>query len=204
MVARFIITLLEEKNEVRIHKGLLLLTRLMKNVARDSLENVDAEDPELISLLQPLTQVIVYQDVEELRKLGFSCYTQFIDMFSAESRYNVYNHLLNTLNHSGLIGWTLTSLKDSVVKCLQQEKFTPQYSGNYFSKLLSPRLSLKHGAETDLLEISDELLSTLNFVQFFIIRDKQNKGRFQKIRITSLKDLGAAILESLKSCRSPV
>ena len=34
---------------------------------------------------------------------------------------------------------------------------------------------MKDGAKTDLLEISEELLATLNFVQFLLVRDKDNR-----------------------------
>ena len=180
--ASFIITLIDQKNEIRIHKGLLLLSKLLYKVAAESLDNEASEDPQLISLLKPLVNVIVYQNVEELRRLGFSCYSSYIKMFSLEARYNVYNYALNTANHSGLIGWTVTHLKDTISKCLPMDNFPSTYSGSKFSHLVSPLLKLQHGPETDLLEISEELLAILNFVQFFIVRDRENKTGIAEMR----------------------
>ena len=54
----------------KINKGLLLLP------------SSEAENPTLVSKLAPLVRVIVYQDVSELRKLGFTCYSKFVNMFT--------------------------------------------------------------------------------------------------------------------------
>ena len=170
-----ILTLIKQTNQIRVHKGLLLLQNLLKNFQQQSLTGNEAEDPTLLSLVPPLVSVILYQEVEELRKLGFSCYAQFVKMFSVRARFSLYKYLLNTVNHSGLLGWTITSLKDAIATNLVSDHYTELYSGSSLSELVTPLLELKHGAETDLLEISDELLATLNFVQFLLVRDRDNR-----------------------------
>ena len=170
-----ILTLIKQTNQIRVHKGLLLLQNLLNNFQQQSLTGNEAEDPTLLSLVPPLVSVILYQEVEELRKLGFSCYAQFVKMFSVRARFSLYKYLLNTVNHSGLLGWTITSLKDAIATNLVSDQYTELYSGSSLSELVTPLLELKHGAETDLLEISDELLATLNFVQFLLVRDRDNR-----------------------------
>ena len=49
------------------------------------------------------------------------------------------------------------------------------YSGSEFKKLVEPLLKLKHGPETDLLEVSDEVISTIGFVRVLLGFDKANK-----------------------------
>ena len=168
------LTLLQDNNQIRVHKALLLLSKLLNKIELESLSTHEADDPVLISLVAPLVQVIVYNDVEELRKHGFTCYQQFIKIFHQQARYKMYLYLLKTVNHSGLLGWTITSLKDTIAKCLPSEIMISTYSGNQLSTLMLPLIKLKHGPETDLLEISEELLATLNFVQFLLVRDKDN------------------------------
>ena len=170
-----ILTLIKQTNQIRIHKGLLLLQNLLNNFKQHSLSGNEAEDPSLLSLLSPLVSVIIHQEVEELRKLGFSCYAHFVKMFSARARFSLYKYLLKTINHSGLLGWTVTSLKDVIAASLVSDQYIDLYSGSSLSELVTPLIKLKHGAETDLLEISDELLATLNFLQFLLVRDRDNK-----------------------------
>ena len=170
-----ILTLIKQTNQIRIHKGLILLRNLLNHFKQQSLTGSEAEDPSLLSLLPPLVSVIIHQEVEELRQLGFSCYSQFVKMFSVRARFSLYKFLLHTISHSGLLGWTVTSLKDAIAACLVSDQYIELYSGSSLSELVTPLFKLKDGAKTDLLEISEELLATLNFVQFLLVRDKDNR-----------------------------
>ena len=60
-VAKSIITLIIDSNQMRIHKGLLLLQFHLNRCAPESLDPFSAEDPELTSIITPLVTVIVYQ-----------------------------------------------------------------------------------------------------------------------------------------------
>ena len=170
-----IVTLLKQNNQIRVHKGLLLLQKLLTKFRPNSLTGDSGCDPSLLSLFPPLFSVIVYQEVEELRRLGFSCYSQLVRLFSLDARFSLYKYLLNTINHSGLLGWTITNLKDSIATNLTADVYIEDYAGTSLSELVSPLFKLKHGAATDLLEVSDEVIATLNFVQFLLVRDKTNR-----------------------------
>ena len=173
--AQHIVTLLKQNNQMRVHKGLLLLHQLLAKFRPNSLTGEEGSDPALLSVFPPLVTVIVYQEVAELRQIGFSCYSQFVRLFSPGPRFSVYKYLLNTVNHSGLLGWTITSLKDTLATNLGSEHYVELYSGSSLSELVSPLLKLKHGPATDLLEVSDEIISTLNLVQYLLVRDKTNR-----------------------------
>ncbi|XP_011496164.1 PREDICTED: uncharacterized protein LOC105360863 [Ceratosolen solmsi marchali] len=47
-------------------------------------------------------------------------------------------------------------------------------NGKNLQLIISNICILKHGANTDLLEISDQIIVILNFILFLIIRDKKN------------------------------
>ena len=90
-------------------------------------------------------------------------------MFSVNNSSNAGTILL------GLLGWTITSLKDTIVKCFAKDEFAIDYAKPKLPKLISPLLKLKHGPETDLLETSEELVASINLFLFLLGRDKQNK-----------------------------
>ena len=56
--------------------------KLLSSITPFLLPSSEAENPTLVSKLAPLVRVIVYQDVSELRKLGFTCYSKFVNMFT--------------------------------------------------------------------------------------------------------------------------
>jgi len=169
-----IVCLLNQTQEIKVHKGLILLEKLLFSIPSCSLPRTESENPTLVSIISPLVTVIVYQNVAELRKLGFSCYTKFVSMFSLSGRYSLYNHLFNTVNHSGLLGWTISSLKDSLALILSSTSHHPEYTGSSLARLVIPLFTLSHGAQTDLLEVSDEVLATINFAHFLLVRDREN------------------------------
>ena len=154
----YIIVLLKQSCEIMVHKGLLLLYKLLSSVEKNSLSRAEAENPSLTSMISPLVNVIVYQNVAELRNLGFGCYSKYVDMFSINGRYGTYLHLLRTVNHSGLLGWTITSLKNSLAVTLKNPEDYPDYTGHGLSRLVEPFYTLSHGEQTDFLEVSDEVL----------------------------------------------
>ena len=180
--------LLKQTQEIRVHKGLILLEKLLTSITPSSLPTTEAENPSLVSLISPLVNVIVYQDVAELRKLGFACYSKFVNMFNLSGRYSLYNHLLNTVNHSGLLGWTITSLKNSIALSLARNEDSkpavqhPEYTGHSLARIVLPLFRLSNGAETDLLEVSDEVLATINCAHFLLVRDKENISGIQDMK----------------------
>ena len=118
-------------------------------------------------------------------------------MFSLSGRYSVYIHLLNTVNHSGLLGWTISSLKDSIALSLTKSGQHPEYTGHSLSRLVLPLFTLSNGAQTDLLEVSDEVLATLNFAHYLLVRDKENISGVQNIK-PEIKNWVAQLEEGLK------
>jgi len=189
--------LLKQPQEIKVHKGLLLLEKVLSSITPTSLPSSEAQNPTLVSILAPLVKVIVYQDVSELRKLGFACYSKFVNMFSLSGRYSVYNHLLNTVNHSGLLGWTISSLKDSIALSLTMAGQHPEYTGHSLSRIVLPLFTLSNGAQTDLLEVSDEVLATISFAHYLLVRDKENITGVQDIK-PEIQNWVAQLEEGLK------
>ena len=62
---------------------------------------------------EPLRDVVIYHGLSEARTVGFAAFKLLVNVFDSEARYQLYRHLLNTLNHSGLMGWSISHLKVS-------------------------------------------------------------------------------------------
>ena len=72
--------------------------------------------------------------------------------------------------------------KYTILKCFAAEEFDINYSGSKLSKLITPLLKLKHGPETDLLEISDELIASISLFHYLLVRDKLNQTGVEELR----------------------
>ena len=136
-----------------------------------------SHDPELTSIIQPLSNVIIHHNTSELRSLGFKCYQLLATRFDIETRFDWYRFLFNTLNHSGLLGWTVTHFKDTLRKVyLDKNTSYPSYSENKLIQIFTKLFKLKHGAQTDLLEISDEIIAEINLAYFIICQKSTIHG----------------------------
>merc|ERR1719228_885100 len=168
-----VLILLRQTEEMRIHKGLLLLFSLLTAIPPLSVDEEKAENPVLTSLVDPLVRVIVHHDIAEMRTLGFSCYKLFLGIFNLEAKHGIFLHLLNCVKHSGLLGWTVIQLKDCLGQALASPSLSPLYQGPGLGRLTASLYRLEQGPESDLLMVSDSLLATINFSVFLLARDKE-------------------------------
>lgn len=166
----YLVGLMRSEEEVISLKGVLLLDALLGRIPTDSLHGDTSQNPALLDLIEPLTNVIVYHGLSEARETGFRCYKHLLNIFSPAPRYHLYNHLINTVNHSGLLGWTVTHLKDTLVSGMKDPPSHPNYAGENLCVLLRKLFKLQNGAETDLLEISDELIAEINLGYILILK----------------------------------
>jgi len=180
--------LLSQTEEMRVHKGLILLCRRLEALPLSSLLPEEAENPTLTSLVVPLTKVIIHHDVKEVRQLGFTCYRLLLSAFSLEGRYTLFLFLLNNITHSGLLGWTVTQVKESVSASLNPNTSCSLYHGPGLVRLANKIYTLEQGAETDLLEASHHVLDTINFSVFLLTRDKENITGGKTLLLPQMKE----------------
>ena len=84
------------------------------------------------------------------------------------------NFVLRTANHSGLIGHAIGILKNKLINNLKNNYQPEEFSDPNLQILIKRFCQLSNGAETDLLEVSDEIMASLNFLICMLIRDKEN------------------------------
>ena len=71
-----------------------------------------------------------------------------------------------------MIGSSIGKLKNGILGTLSQPQMNPHLTGKSLQALVKKFCLLKSGAETDLLEMSDEVMASLNFLICVLLRDK--------------------------------
>ena len=165
----------------RHEKALFLCQYLMQRINCENIPDdiFDAEDH--FQLISKFHQVIIYHNMETVRKLAFQVYNQYFSTFGRKAKpfMAMFQFVLKKANHSGLIGHAIGKLKDKILQCmklntLQQSEHQEIFSKTNLHQILKKICRLSNGAETDLLEVSDEIMASLNFLICLLLRDKDN------------------------------
>ena len=133
-------------------------------------------------------KAIVYHSSSEIRALAFENLRLYFSLFSTKGRYRLVNLSLRVFNHSGLIGFVISQVKDIVVDGLNNNNLAEEFRGPSLQALVRSFCRLKHKEETDLLEVSDEVMASVNFLICLFLRDKKNE--------TGIRDLSSELQDS--------
>lgn len=167
-------SLLQKNNNVLIDKALLFMEHLIKRVDKLSIDSNNLELIIYANLLNNIINVMTNCDIESKRKEALSIFRECINVFDMEARYFLIIYLYNTSSHSGVLSLTTSLLKTFIIESLETTPPCVYFSGKNLEVLLKRVCHLSHGSETDIVEISDEIITTLNLLRFLFIRDKSN------------------------------
>ncbi|XP_076248608.1 glomulin [Calliopsis andreniformis] len=170
-----IIKMLQEQKNIVIAKGLILMDHLLKRLTKRSLTSELLELNIYTDLIDILIKVMIYCDSDKERKKALNVFQEYIEMFDMQSRYLIVLHLYQTSEHSGLLSFTTGIFKASIIECLQATPSIPYFLGNNLESLLNLACKLPHGSASDLVELSDEIITSLNLLRFLFLRDKCNE-----------------------------
>lgn len=168
-------TLLQEKEHIPIHKGLILANELLNKLARHSLPGDSLEARAHSSFPQLLVRVMTFCDNRELRMLALEVFRSYPSKFDTKGRRKLIQALLLSIKHAGVLGLVIHELKENVASNLNTENLDPNFSGRNLSKLVRVACTLPEAEQTDLLEWSDCIMAALNLLIFLFVRDKKNK-----------------------------
>ncbi len=161
---------------LRLEKALILCQALTRRIPSNTIPTDIMDMPQHSLLLDRLYQIIVYHTMSSIRKMAFDVYNIYFDTFAAAgqdpqgcSLKFLVLHALEKANHSGIIAHAIGKFKNAILK-----GFAPGIIGGELDKLVKKFCHLKNGAETDLLEVNDEIMASLNFLIALLLRDKQN------------------------------
>ncbi|KAJ9582259.1 hypothetical protein L9F63_003388 [Diploptera punctata] len=190
-----VVILLENVEELLIHKGLLFAKEILSQISDGSLNYLLLDSPVNVKFVKSLTKVMVYCEVEEMRKSAILIFQSYLRKFDVKGQYLLMSNLPKVINHSGILGYLIMQLKDMIVNTFN-DRLT-LFSGKRLYDLIKKYCYLEHGAESDLVENADQIVSSLNLIRFLILRDKENKtgiwDRIGNIQISFLDCLREGI-----------
>lgn len=169
-------SLLEMNHQICTEKGLALITTLMQHIKCIKLSYLLLDSEDHCKFCMALTKVIIYSQVDLIRKDALNIYQIYINSFELRGFYLLVYNLVSSLNHSGLIGFTITQYKDRLSQeFLNNEKnMSVYFKGPKLLKLLRKFCYLHKNEESDLIELSDQIMATLNLLRYLALRDKNN------------------------------
>ena len=168
-------TLLQDKEHIPIHKGLVLSRALLDKLGIRTLPGDSLEAPAHSSFPQLLVRVMTLCDNRELRLLALEIFRTHMDKFDAHGRRRLILAVLLSVKHAGVLGLVIHELKQNVHYTLSQDNLDPNFSGRHLLELLKAACVLPQAEQTDLLEWSDCIMAALNLLIYLFIRDKDNR-----------------------------
>ncbi|XP_053962964.1 glomulin [Anastrepha ludens] len=161
------------------YRALLLVKRLLDNLLQTKISAVSLELEVHKNFCNILCNIVGYSSQNDLRQIGIKLLRQYILQFDEEGKYLVLKNLLRTVTHNGISGYLAIMYKDLVGKALVTSVATDlpsTFSGQDFRTIILQYICrLPHGAKTDLIENSDSVISSLNALRFFAMKDHQNR-----------------------------
>ncbi|XP_071557104.1 glomulin [Temnothorax nylanderi] len=158
-----------------ISNGLIFMEHVIKRISPHSVDSKVLELDIYTELFQPITKVMIYSNSDEQRKKAVRVFQEYIEIFNMEARYTIILHLYEIVEHSGLLSFITGIFKSSIIQCLDSTPRNPQFLGRNMELLLKKVCNLPHGSSSDMVEISDEIITALNLLRFLFIRDKNNE-----------------------------
>ncbi|XP_039672845.1 glomulin, FKBP associated protein a [Perca fluviatilis] len=191
--------LLSRTEEFRIQKGLELYEKSLVRVEDCSLHADLLEIKTFLTVPQHMVKVMTICPRHDLRTRGLKVLQLSIDKFDTEAKYNLFQYMLKTSNHSGVEGYVIKNIKNQIDVALQPGNSNTWFVGAHLLPLLRKVLSLPDGPETDLLHYLDRVMESLNLLRYLVIRDKATDNQtgiwteLYKIEDTFLKPLRVGV-----------
>ena len=125
-------------------------------------------------LCKGLANVAIYCSYESLRKPSVALIGCHVNKFDYKGRCALVKYLIEVSNHSGMIGYAITLYKSSINEAFMNPSMDDCFTGPQFSNMLKKICFLPHGAESDLVELADQIITSLNFLRYLTIKDTAN------------------------------
>lgn len=193
----YLVNVMIASNESVVNKGLKLCHKLLANIdcklGSDELDLSVHRD-----FCNNLTKLIVYSPSKRNRQKGLMVLKDYILKFVTHGRYLLLKNIFNNTKHKGLTGFLTTMYKDMIFEDLNNTEitqFSEFFSGPCFKKLLLDNMCfLTDGIKCDVMDSSDQIISSLNFLIAVLIRDKLNLTNVCDL----IPDLQAGFLSNLR------
>lgn len=158
-----------------IFNGLIFMESVINRISLHSINSEVLGLDIYTALFEPIIKVMIYSDNDKQRKKGVRVFQKYIEIFNMEARYTIILYLYDIVEHSGLLSFITGMFKSFIIQCLDSNPRNPQFLGRNMEVLLKKVCNLPHGSSSDVVEISDEIITALNLLRFLFIRDKNNE-----------------------------
>lgn len=168
--------LLDNNKKELVTKGLKLSQDLIQRVKGCDLSYLLLDSESHSHFCKKLSQIIVYNPIEQNRKISLNLFQTYLDSFETRGRYLLIYNLVNVVNHTGLIGFLITYYKNMLNEALNnnENNLSIYLYGQKMFNLLNIFCYLHKKEESDLVELADQIISSLNLLRYLAIRDKKN------------------------------
>ncbi|KAL6429696.1 hypothetical protein ACFW04_007543 [Cataglyphis niger] len=199
--AYFFEILLCKEEDIVILNGLIFMETVINRISSRSVDSEVLGLKIYSDLFKPIIKVMIYSNGEAERKKALYIFQKYIEIFNMEARYSVILYLYEISDHSGLLSLIINILKSSIIDCLNSTPRNLQFLGKNLELLLKKICNLPYGSSTDLVEISDEVITVLNLLRFLFIRDKHNETGIWNIIDMLKNDYLNPLREGIDLCR---
>uniref|UniRef100_A0A1B6EPX1 Glomulin n=1 Tax=Cuerna arida TaxID=1464854 RepID=A0A1B6EPX1_9HEMI len=166
--------LLQYKETLVLHKGLLLIKAMVEMVETGSVKFSYLNSGTHKEIIELLSNIAVYHEIKENRKLSAELIKKHFYTFEPKGQFYILLNVSKSVQHPNLVGFFITLLTDSVRNTFTNKELEVYFTGKRLFDLLCIFCLLSKGAETDLIENKDQILSALNLVIFLTRRDRDN------------------------------
>ncbi|XP_073845566.1 glomulin [Musca autumnalis] len=173
--------LLGEKFPALHDKALKLVDKSLDNLGNRKIPSADLDLEIHKAFCKSLCHLVGFSSQTHIRQHGIKVLRKYILSFDDEGKYLILKNLMATVNHQGLCGYLGTIYKDLVAEALQSSSapLPTSFTGQDFRTIFLQNIcKLPQGVETDLIENSDKIISTLNALRFFALKDAENRTGF--------------------------
>ncbi|XP_039284822.1 glomulin isoform X1 [Nilaparvata lugens] len=158
-------------------KGLLLSNSVLDRIYDASAPRYILESNIYSHFIEGLFLTAVYCNDKDNRTLAVSTIGKFLNKFGPRGQYVLLVKMVDNANHAGLVGYLATLYKTLLNRILSKKESDDE---NFFNSrnvkyLLDKFCDLPHKAATDLVESSDQIISSLNLIRFLLLRDTENR-----------------------------
>lgn len=134
--------------------------------------------------MQNIMNLAVRSDSIKVQKYVINTFIQYINKFEIKPKYRILQKVITLNCHVKMIGIAIVLFKDTVAQSYSKE--TSDQEGLFFvnniQEFISKICHLKDGIDTDLIEMSDQIIPTLNFMIFLAIKKQSTNEGTQLLR----------------------
>lgn len=161
-------------------KGLELLKSIMLRLSTPASHLILSSSVNF-EIYDALILISIHSSFETARKGAVNAIKSFVNKFDYQGRCMIIQYIFEKANHSGMMGYVITLYKDTLDKAFKTNEPLPScLTGEQLMKMVKRICHLPHGAESDLVDLADQVITALNFLWYLITKDRDN--------VTGIKD----------------